>query len=160
MSIHKRIGLLLALIAALMTTASSCTVAQSDGPSLSIPITNTYKQILTFLETLQEFVDTNPNEVAVLADSALLMQAIYADLNPQDVASRDKTSADARILRLLDTMQEFIDTNPNEVTALAESNLLIQAIHADLNPKDLSRGELRPSRIGGIAEGSRQQIVC
>src|SRR5260221_7380304 len=103
--------------------------------------TNTYKQILTFLETLQEFVDTNPNEVAVLADSALLIQAIYTDLNPQDVATRDKTSADARILRLLDTMQEFIDTNPNEVTALADSALLIQAIYADLNPQDVVRGE-------------------
>jgi hypothetical protein len=77
--------------------------------------TNAYKQILTFLETLQEFVDTNPNEVTVLADSALLIQAIRADLNPQDVAIRDKTGADARILRLLDTMQEFIDTYPNEL---------------------------------------------
>jgi ribonuclease HI len=113
--------------------------------------TNTYKQILTVLETLQEFVDTNPNEAAVLADSALLIQAIYADLNPKDVAIGDKTSAHARILRLLDTMQEFIDTNPNEVTALADSALLIQAIHADLNPKDVAGGELRQPRICGIA---------
>jgi ribonuclease HI len=97
--------------------------------------TNAYKQIFTCLETLQEFVDTKPNEVAALGDSALLIQAIHANLNPQDVAIRDKTSADARILRLLDTMQEFIDTSPNEVTALADSALLIQAIHADLNPK-------------------------
>jgi hypothetical protein len=100
--------------------------------------TSAYRQILTLLETLQEFVDTNPNEVAMLADSAILAQAMYVDLNSQDALTRDKASAHARILRLLETMQEFIDTNPNEVTALADSALLIQATHADLNPKDVA----------------------
>ena len=38
-------------------------------------------QVLGLLETLQEFIDTNPNQVTALADSAVLVDAIYADLN-------------------------------------------------------------------------------
>ena len=48
----------------------------------------------------------------------------------------NETSACSQILTLLETVQEFIDTNPNEVTALADSVLLIEAMHADLNPKN------------------------
>ncbi len=40
------------------------------------------KQVLGLLETLQEFIDANPNELASLAESELLVDAIYADLNP------------------------------------------------------------------------------
>jgi hypothetical protein len=43
--------------------------------------TNTYTQTLRLLEVLQEFVETNPNEVPTLADSALLIQAVYVELS-------------------------------------------------------------------------------
>jgi hypothetical protein len=51
---------------------------------------------------------------------------------------RNETIVRTKILGLLETVQEFIDTNPNEATALADSALLIQAMHADLNPKDVA----------------------
>ena len=50
----------------------------------------------------------------------------------------NETIIRTKILGLLETVQEFIDTNPNEVTALADSALLIQAVHADLDPKDVA----------------------
>lgn len=42
----------------------------------------------------------------------------------------------AEMLRLVGTVQEFIDTNPNEVKSLADSALLIEALDRDLNGKD------------------------
>ena len=47
----------------------------------------TCTQILQLLETLQEFVNTNPNEVTALAENPLLIEAIYADLSQQNAAS-------------------------------------------------------------------------
>jgi len=41
-----------------------------------------------------------------------------------------------QVVRVLAIVQEFIDTNPNEIPALADSKLLIEAIHAELNRKD------------------------
>jgi hypothetical protein len=94
------------------------------------------RQISRLLETVQEFVDTNPNEITALAGSALLVEAMYADLNPQEGATPINTSAYTQILRLVETIQEFVDTNPNEVSALADSVLLVEAMHANLNPPE------------------------
>jgi hypothetical protein len=94
------------------------------------------RQILSFLETVQEFVDTNPNEASTLADSALLIEAVYADLNPRGGAMSVNTSAYTQIIRLVGIAQEFVDTNPNEVSTLAESALLVEAMCADLRPRE------------------------
>jgi ribonuclease HI len=91
------------------------------------------RQILKLLDLVQEFVNTNPNEVTALVDSALLIEAMYADLNPQDATMPINTSAYAEILRLAETIQEFVDTNPNEVTTLTDSALLVGAMYANLN---------------------------
>ena len=47
-----------------------------------------------------------------------------------------QTRIRAQILRLLETIQEFIDTNPNEVTTLADNAVLVAAIYADLSPRN------------------------
>jgi hypothetical protein len=91
------------------------------------------RQILGLLETVQEFVDTNPNEISALADSALLIEAVHSDLNLQDAAIRLTIGAHAELCRLLGTIQEFVDTNPNEVGTLADSALLVDTMYADLN---------------------------
>jgi len=49
--------------------------------------TSVLRQSTRILKTLQEFVDTNPNEVTTLADSALLMEAICAELSEHEVES-------------------------------------------------------------------------
>jgi hypothetical protein len=49
---------------------------------------------------------------------------------------RNETKIQAQISRLLQTIQEFIDTNPNEVTTLADNSVLVAAIRADLRPRD------------------------
>jgi hypothetical protein len=94
------------------------------------------RQILSFLETVQEFVDTNPNEASTFADSALLIEAVYADLNPRGGAMSVNTSTYTQIIRLVGIAQEFVDTNPNEVSTLAESALLVEAMCADLRPRE------------------------
>jgi hypothetical protein len=48
--------------------------------------TITRTKIRQLLEIVQEFVNTNPNEVGTLADSALLTEAIYAELGQHDEA--------------------------------------------------------------------------
>lgn len=93
------------------------------------------RQILSFLETVQEFVDTNPNEASALADSALLIEAAYSDLNPR-VAMSVNTSAYTQAIKLVRIVQEFVDTNPNEVSTLAESALLVEAMCASLRPRE------------------------
>jgi hypothetical protein len=90
-------------------------------------------QALKLLETVQEFVDTNPNEVTALVDSAILIKAMYDELNPEGAAMPINRGICPQILRLVETIQEFVDTNPNEVGALADSALLVEAVSADLS---------------------------
>ena len=45
----------------------------------------------------------------------------------------NETISRKRISRLLEMLQEFIDTNPNDAAALANSELLVDAVYADLN---------------------------
>jgi hypothetical protein len=55
---------------------------------------------------------------------------------------RNETIGREQVLGLLETAQEFIDTNPNEVTTLADSKLLVDAVYADLN-RHVTPGEHR-----------------
>jgi hypothetical protein len=100
--------------------------------------TSVLKQSTRLLKTMQEFIDTNPNEVATLADSEILIEAMSADLNPHEGAACDRTSRRAQISRLLETLQEFVNTHPNEVTALADSSRLIEAMCAELSGREVA----------------------
>lgn len=97
-------------------------------------------QSARLLKTLQEFIDTNPNEVGSLPDSALLIEAMSADFNPQDGAVCDGTSPHVQISRLMGTLQEFVNTHPNEVTTLTDSSTLIETMCAVLSEHELASG--------------------
>jgi hypothetical protein len=96
-------------------------------------------QIRGILGAAQEFIDTNPNEATALADCTVLIEALQSELNPICAfftEEEEPMPKQPQIRRLLETIEEFMDTNPNEVTALADSAVLIEVLQSELNPKE------------------------
>lgn len=51
---------------------------------------------------------------------------------------RDRITS-LQVLKILELVQEFVGSNPNEVTTLADNSRLLEIIHSRVNQPDVAR---------------------